>query len=220
MTNLYDLHISRKIIKLAGKTERMAIAEEIHTWFLSDGNLDVSQLFRRYSKPLFYYALKFVDEEVAKDLVQDVFLKLSADQHLIVSRSLDGLLFTMIRNKCLQQIEKQKIRADYQEASALRLKEDEILFYSTEASSLIELELQEQLEKAIGNLPEKCREVFVLSRYHDKMNKEIAAELGVSIKTVEKHISTALKLIRTALKDYLPLVVLLHQLFQSNSLSV
>jgi RNA polymerase sigma-70 factor (ECF subfamily) len=198
----------------------MVIAEEIHTLFLSDGSLDVSRLFRRYSKPLFYYALKFVDEEVAKDLVQDVFLKLSANHHLVVSSSLEGLLFTMIRNKCLQQIEKQKIRASYQEASALRLKEDEILFYSTEARSLIELELHEQLDKAVAALPEKCREVFILSRYHEKMNKEIAEELGISIKTVEKHISTALKLIRIALKDYLPLVVLLHQLFQNNSLSV
>lgn len=189
----------------------MEMAEEIHTWLLSDGTLDVSRLFMHYSKPLFYYALKFVDEEAAKDAVQDVFLKLSADQHLVVSGSLNGLLFTMIRNKCLQQIEKQKVRASYQEASALRLKENEILFYSTEARSLIEQELSEQLEKAIAALPDKCREVFILSRYHEKMNKEIAEELGISIKTVEKHISAALRLIRTELKDYLPLLMLFLQ---------
>jgi RNA polymerase sigma-70 factor (ECF subfamily) len=189
----------------------MEMAEEIHTWLLSDGTLDVSRLFMNYSKPLFYYALKFVDEEAAKDAVQDVFLKLSADQHLIISGSLNGLLFTMIRNKCLQQIEKQKVRASYQEASALRLKENEILFYSTEARSLIEQELREQLEKAIAALPDKCREVFILSRYHEKMNKEIAEELGISIKTVEKHISAALRLIRTELKDYLPLLMLFLQ---------
>ena len=187
------------------------MAEEIHTWLLSDGTLDVSRLFMHYSKPLFYYALKFVDEEAAKDAVQDVFLKLSADQHLVVSGSLNGLLFTMIRNKCLQQIEKQKVRASYQEASALRLKENEILFYSTEARRLIEQELSEQLEKAIAALPDKCREVFILSRYHEKMNKEIAEELGISIKTVEKHISAALRLIRTELKDYLPLLMLFLQ---------
>ncbi len=196
----------------------MPVPEQTVTFFSADGTLDVSRLFTHYSKPLFYYALKFVDEEAAKDIVQDVFLKLWTDQHLVVSRSLNGLLFTMIRNKCLQQIEKQKIRINYQESSALRLKEDEILFYSTEASSLIELEMQEQLQKAINDLPDKCREVFILSRYHEKMNKEIAEELDISIKTVEKHISNALRLIRTELKDYLPLLLLFHQyIFQNKN---
>jgi RNA polymerase sigma-70 factor (ECF subfamily) len=117
----------------------------------------------------------------------------------------------MVRNKCLQQIEKQRIRANYQQSSALHLKEDEILFYSTGASSLIERELQGQLEKAVESLPDKCREVFIRSRYQEKMNKEVAAELGISIKTVEKHLSTAMKLLRIALKDYLPLLLLFRQ---------
>jgi RNA polymerase sigma-70 factor (ECF subfamily) len=181
------------------------------TFSLADGSLDINRLFLQYSRPLFYYALKFVDEEVAKDIVQDVFLKLWADKGLHVSKSLDGLLFTMTRNKCLQHLEKQKIRINYQQSSGLRLKEDEILFYSSEASSLIEQELQEQLQKAIESLPEKCREVFLLSRYHEKMNKEIAAELGISIKTVEKHMSGAMKLLRIALKDYLPLFLFFYQ---------
>ncbi|MGV8095787.1 MAG: RNA polymerase sigma-70 factor [Mangrovibacterium sp.] len=196
----------------------MPIPEQPVTFYLSNGSLDISHLFEHYSRPLFYYALKFVDEEAAKDIVQDVFLKLWSDKHLHVSRSLDGLLFTMVRNKCLQHIEKQKVRLTWQQSSGLRLKEDEILFYSTEASSLIEQELQGLLEKAIDSLPEKCREVFILSRYHEKMNKEIAEELGISIKTVEKHITTAMKLLRTALKDYLPLFLLLqHPVFQNKS---
>jgi RNA polymerase sigma-70 factor (ECF subfamily) len=187
------------------------------TTFLSgDGRLDISRLFSHYSKPLFYYALKFVDEESAKDIVQDVFFKLWEDQTITVARSLNGLLFTMVRNKCLQQIEKQKVRDDYRKSAGTRLKEDEILFYSTGSSSLIELELQKQLEKAVASLPEKCREVFILSRFQNKMNKEIAEELGISIKTVEKHISSALKFIRTELKDYLPLLLLFQQYFFQN----
>ncbi len=177
-------------------------------FYSADGSLDISRLFEHYSKALFYYALKFVDDEAAKDIVQDVFLRLWEDRHLHISKSLEGLLFTMVRNKCLQQIEKQKIRSNYQQSSALRLKEDEILFYSTEVSSLIEHELQGQLEKAVESLPDKCREVFIRSRYHEKMNKEVAAELGISIKTVEKHLSTAMKRLRIALKDYLPLLLL------------
>lgn len=178
-------------------------------FFSADGCLDISRLFEHYSKPLFYYAVKFVDEQAAKDVVQDVFVKLWTDRHLQISKSLDGLLFTMVRNKCLQYLEKQKIRTNYRQSFAMRLKEDEILFYTTEASSLIEHELQGELGKNVDSLPDKCREVFLLSRYHGKKNKEIAEELGISIKTVEKHISTAIKMLRAALKDYLPLLLLI-----------
>jgi len=176
--------------------------------YLNDGQLDVNKLFMYYSKPLFYFALKFVDEEQAKDIVQDVFHKLWEDKNIQISSSMSGFLFTMARNKCLQQIEKQKIREQYRQTAAIRLKEEELAFYAGGANSLIQLELQHQLEEAIAKLPEKCREVFELSRFHSKKNQEIANELGISIKTVEKHISKALSQIRSELKDYLPLVLL------------
>lgn len=184
--------------------------------YATDGRLNISALFLEFSQPLFYYALKFVDEEVAKDVVQDVFFKLWEDQSLNVSSSLNGLLFTMVRNKCLQHVEKQKVRSRYQEEAVSQMREDEILFYSSGSSSLIERELQTQLEQAIEGLPEKCREVFVMSRFQDKMNKEIAAELGISVKMVEKHISKALKIIRVQLKDYLPLLAPLLSCFFSS----
>lgn len=157
--------------------------------YINEGRLDINQLFRDYSKPLFYYALKFVDQELAKDIVQDIFYKLWDDKNIQISSSLNGFLFTMVRNKCLQQIEKQKVRNQYFQLVSFQLKTEELSFYSTESSSLIQLELQKQLDEAIGKLPTKCREVFELSRIHLKKNKEIADELQISIKTVEKHLS-------------------------------
>jgi len=71
------------------------------------------EIFRQYSKPLFYYAAKFVDDEVARDMVQDVFVKLWHDQNLTIKLSLNALLFTMVRNNCLQHLEKQKVRNKY-----------------------------------------------------------------------------------------------------------
>jgi len=62
-------------------------------------------LFRQYSKPLFYYAAKFVDEEAARDIVQDVFVKLWSNQTITIKHSLNALLFTMVRNCCLQHLE-------------------------------------------------------------------------------------------------------------------
>lgn len=183
-------------------------------FYRNDGQLDINQLFRHYSKPLFYFALKFVDEEQAKDIVQEVFFKLWEDHSIKISSSLNGFLFRAVQNKCLQHIEKQKVRDSYQQSANIRLKEEELHFYSSGASSLIQQELQEQLEAAIGKLPTKCREVFELSRFHSKKNKEIADELGINIKTVEKHISKALSQIRAEIKDYLPLFLIGHSLLE------
>lgn len=178
--------------------------------YLDDGQLNINQLFRQYSKPLFYYACKFVDEEPAKDIIQDIFLKLWNNRTIEVTESISGLLFTMVRNKCLQQLEKEKVRAGYLSNAKLKLREEELLYYTEEHISIIQVELQNKLDDAIKKLPEKCREVFLLSRFQDKKNKEIAEELGISIKSVEKHITKALHLIRTELKDYLPLFMIFY----------
>ena len=186
-------------------------ANQNKQFYLADGHLNLNELFYKYSQPLFYYALKFVDEEVAKDFVQDVFFKLWEDKNLIIKSSLNALLFAMIRNKCLQYLEKQKVRNRYEESVIAQIRQDELLFYSDENPSLIELEMQEQLQKAIDQLPEKCRVVFKLSRFQNKKNKEIAVELGISVKTVEKHITKSLKMIRIELKDYIPLFFLFQE---------
>ncbi|OFX57449.1 MAG: hypothetical protein A2066_21065 [Bacteroidetes bacterium GWB2_41_8] len=167
------------------------------------------ELFRQYSKPLFYYAAKFVDEEIARDIVQDVFVKLWDDQNITIRNSINALLFTMIRNSCLQQLEKQKVRNKYAESAKLKLQEEELRFYMEEKTSLIEQELENKLNEILNNLPDRCRQIFTMSRFENKKNKEIADELDISVKAVEKQITKALATIRTEMKDYLPLLVFL-----------
>ena len=182
----------------------MAGSQKIR-FFMDDEHLDISHLFRQYSKPLFYYACKFVDEEPAKDIIQDVFLKLWNDHTIKVNESLNGLLFTMVRNKCLQQLEKEKVRTNYFNNAKLQLRKEEIAYYSGEPVSIIQIEMQHQLDLALNKLPDKCRTVFILSRFHEKKNRQIANEMGISVKAVEKHITRALQIMRHELKDYLPL---------------
>ncbi len=74
---------------------------------------------------------------------------------------------------------------------------------------LDEKELRIQLEKGINKLPEKCRIVFLLSRDENKTYAEIAAQLNISQKTVEAHISKALSTLRQDLKIALPLLLFL-----------
>ena len=164
------------------------------------------ELFRQYSKPLFYYAAKFVEDEAAKDIVQDVFVKLWSDQTINISQSLNSLLFTMVRNSCLQQLEKQKVRNKYLESTKLMLQEDELRYYMEEKSCLIEQELEDKLNEVINSLPDRCRQIFLLSRFENKKNKEIALELEISVKAVEKQITKALATVRIDMKDYLPML--------------
>ncbi|MDP2115597.1 MAG: sigma-70 family RNA polymerase sigma factor, partial [Bacteroidota bacterium] len=70
-------------------------------------------------------------------------------------------------------------------------------------------ELQEKIKKAIDLLPEKCREIFIMSRMRGLKNEEIATDLNLSKRTVETQISKALKVLRVELKDYVGLLVLL-----------
>ena len=174
------------------------------------------EIFKQYAKPLFYYATKFVGDEAAKDIVQDTFVNLWADQSLVITKSLNSLLFTTIRNRCLQQLEKQKVRNKYAESTRLKLQTEELQFYMDERSSLIEQELEDKLNEVLNNLPERCRQIFILSRFENKKNREIAAELDISVKAVEKQISKALSTIRTEMKDYLPLMLFLSSHFLKN----
>lgn len=178
--------------------------------FASNSNPELfDELFMQYSKPLFYYAAKFVDDEMARDIVQDVFAKLWSDQSITVKHSLNSLLFTMVRNNCLQHLEKQKVRNKYLESTKLILQEEELRFYMEEKTSLIEQELENKLKEVLSRLPDRCRQIFVMSRFDNKKNKEIAGELDISVKAVEKQITKALSTIRTELKDYLPLLLFL-----------
>ena len=70
-------------------------------------------------------------------------------------------------------------------------------------------ELQEKVKQAIDLLPEKCREIFIMSRIRGLKNEEIADNLHISKRTVETHISKALKVLRVELKDYVGLIILL-----------
>jgi RNA polymerase sigma-70 factor (ECF subfamily) len=179
----------------------LQINQKDNQWF--------EELFRHYSKPLFYYAAKFVEDEAARDIVQDVFTKLWSNQTIIIKQSLNALLFKMVRNGCLQHLEKQKVRIRYLEMTKITLQEDELRYYMEESSSLMEQELDNRLNEVINDLPGRCKQIFRLSRFENKRNKEIAEELQISLKAVEKQLTKALATIRIEMKKFLPLFVLI-----------
>ena len=162
-------------------------------------------LFLRYYPALCAYARQFLSDEDARDVVQNLMIWLWENREMLVIEStLRSYLFSAVRNSCLTELHKEEIRrkAHHHIHQKLQHLFDDPDFYVAD-------ELAVKIEEAVKALPETYREAFVKNRFEQKTYNEIARELGVSVKTVDYRISQALKLLRVALKDYLPIVALL-----------
>lgn len=163
--------------------------------------------FEKYYSSLCAYAVQFVDLYDSEEIVQDVMVWLWENREIIVvESSLVHYIFRAVRNKCINHLNKKKIREQVHLSilnSPRKLVEDPD-FYIVE-------ELIRKIEEALQRLPETYREAFVLNRVDGKTYKEIAELLHVSPKTIDYRLQQALKILRVELKDYLPLLIpLLH----------
>jgi RNA polymerase sigma-70 factor (ECF subfamily) len=161
--------------------------------------------FNYYYPGLCVYAQKMISlpEEEARDIVQDVFVKFWNDcKKLDIQFSIRSYLFVAVKNKCFDVLRKKNRNIKVQEIS----NEYDIADEAFETYILSELETL--FNNSLTKLPERCREVFELSRLHGLKNREIAAKLNLSEKTVENQITKALHILREELKDYLPLLIL------------
>lgn len=155
-------------------------------------------LFKRYYAALCSFAYQYTtDHDVAEEIVQDTFTYLWENSNRIQIRTtLESYLYGAIRNAALNHLKRQKVHEKYE----LHTKTQEI----TRSENFIELdELEEAIDKALAALPEKCREIFEMSRYRGMTYVEISNALNISIKTVETQMSRALKSLRQALKHYM-----------------
>jgi RNA polymerase sigma-70 factor (ECF subfamily) len=175
-------------------------------------------LFYQYHGRLVLFAHKFTgDLQVSQDIVQDAFLKLWKKSPSLASFEVPrAYLFQSVKNSCLNHIRHIKIRhlAESQIVSQLAEVEKELyLAQDDPLQSLLEQDVQRKIEEIVQSMPEKCREVFLLSRTEMLKNREIADQLGISVKMVEKQISKALLMLRTNLSEYFSvlLFLLLHK---------
>jgi RNA polymerase sigma-70 factor, ECF subfamily len=136
------------------------------------------------------------DQDASHDIVQEVFLKLwHKKEGLEEVLNPKAYLFKSVVNASLTYLEKNK--------KQLRLAEPELEHSGQADSNVLLKELESKVQKALNNLPPKCKAVFVLSRFEELKNKEIAEVLGLSIKTVENQMGIALKKMREDLNPYL-----------------
>jgi RNA polymerase sigma-70 factor (family 1) len=165
-------------------------------------------LFDVYYKRLLVYARSYSNENgEAEDIVQDLFFSLWEKRNeLVILTSLSSYLFRAVHNRCIQHLRHKKVVEGFEITQRLRLKEAEVLYQSASDYSFTELhfkEIQNILDKTSSKLPSKTHEIFRLSRESSKTYKEIAEALNIEVKTVEYHISKALKVYYAALKDYM-----------------
>lgn len=173
------------------------------------------KVYRYFYPRLFYFAKQYIfDYEASRNIVQDVFTELWAKRNsLDEETNLNAWLFTVTKNKSLKFISHLKSQKNYD--SYLKSRQLDVNFsslYDFDTSNFVFEELQNQINAAMGKLSPACRKVFEMSRFEDRKNKEIATDLNLSIKTVEAHISKALRSLKVDLKDYLPLFFILFHL--------
>ena len=153
-------------------------------------------LFDTHSKTLFnfiYY--KCSDIEQAEDIVQETFIKLWDNCSKVMFEKAKSFLFTVSRNLFLNVVAHKKIVLQHR--STLAPDRTDV----TPQFLMEEQEFMSRLKKVIADLPEKQREVFLLSRIDKKKYTEISEMLGISIKAVEKRMSQALIILREQLGD-------------------
>ena len=164
------------------------------------------RIFETLYPRLFRFAREYVGDSVAEDILQNVFLKLWEKRaSLPIDTHLNAYLFTMVKNQCIDFLKRQQTVNRFSIKRKAELQRE--MVFNCYAISKFDPEqtdietLERLVEKAIAELPEQCRKVFECSRYEGLKYKEIAEKLGISVKTVETHISNALKILRITLKD-------------------
>ncbi len=174
----------------------------IRKTFKEDPRKGYELLFRRYYRALCSHAVRFVySKEVAEDIVGDVFLVLWKNNvYEKINTSFRAYLYASVRNRAFNYLQ-WEFKKDV-DIDTIPENNQNHVFEETPQTMLQFDELFQKIESSITALPPQCQRVFLMSRFENKKNREIADELEIALKTVEAHIMKALAQMRNALNGY------------------
>lgn len=168
-----------------------------------------ARLFEQYKEPFARFANSFVhDMVVAESLFVDALVDYwQRREQLPENTNVPSYILTAVRNKALNYMRHQRVKQNAVEKIKSKAQSDlEFRIGSLENFTIEQLfvdEIGDIVRQTIDSMPEQTRRIFEMSRFENKRNAEIAAVLGVSVKTVEFHITKILKVLRENLKDYI-----------------
>ncbi|HEV7378575.1 MAG TPA: RNA polymerase sigma-70 factor [Dyadobacter sp.] len=171
-----------------------------------DTEQEFKLIFKKHFKSLHAYACTILHDEVmAEEMVQNVFCRLweKSDQ-IEIRESVSGYLYRSVYHESLNYIKHLKVRDAYQTYAVSQMENTNNTSHNMELR-----ELEERLDVALKELPEKCRTIFQMSRFEELKYQEIADRLELPLKTVENQMGKALRLLRVKLVDFLPASFLL-----------
>ncbi len=172
-----------------------------------------SDIYRKYYSRMSGFANSYVrDPFVAGNLVQDAFMILWENRTKIApDTNIPAYLLTIVKNTALNHLNriKTKLRVE-DELQKQYFRELELRCSTLDACNPLNMfraDVEEIIRKTIESLPEQCRKVIIMSRFHGLSHKEIAGKLNITVKGVEFHITRALKSLKIELKDYIPFLL-------------
>lgn len=186
--------------------------EKILADFANDNKQAFDELYYLYYPKLYYYSKSFLKiEEGIDDVLQEVFVKLWINRRNIKkAETFNAFLFTITKNTLLNEIRSRLKTVEFQTK----------LFYQSVAEEFVTnnaveyADMKRHVDQFIQQLPEKRRKVYLMSREEGLTNADIANQLGISVKTVEDHITHALRFLKDKLKALEFTFLLFFYLFQ------
>lgn len=167
---------------------------------LNDDESAFCELYALYKDRLMYFAMKFIkSREFAEDVFQDAFTSVWQNRRFLNSNvPFAPYIYTIVKNRILNLMasidKEQELKKGILSASLDANNDTE--------NTILDTDLNNLLIKVLEKLTPQQHRIFEMSRKDMKSHKEIADELGISVYTVQQHISESLKVIRTYLLKY------------------
>jgi len=179
---------------------------------------DFNHLYTDYRERFVSFARTYVyNKELAEDIVMDSLMYYWENRADITGQNIPAYILTTIKHKCLNHLHRLRSREEMEDYLYNRdLWELNLQIATLEACNpeqLFSQEVQQLVNEALASMPEQTREIFIRSRFDNQTHKQISDELGLSTKSVEYHITKALKVLRITLKDYFPAILFISKFF-------